>query len=74
MIKNPMFIVCLELQRQVDQFFMSQVMQREINIDISTKDYPKVYLSVSTESQEVCVPVINLVLTPLIECAYAVGC
>ena len=44
----------LELQRQVDQFFMSQVLGREINIDISTKDYPKIYLRVSTESQEVC--------------------
>ena len=44
----------LELQRQVDQFFMSQVLDRDINIDISTKDYPKIYLRVSTETQEVC--------------------
>ena len=44
----------LELQRQVDQFFMSQVLGRDINIDISTKDYPKIYLHTSTEIQEVC--------------------
>ena len=62
----------LELQRQVDQFFMAQVLNRSINIDISTKDYPKVYLRVSTESQEVCVSVINIVLTSLI--VYIVGC
>ena len=48
------FTVYLELQRQVDQFFMSQVLGKDINIDISTKDYPKIYLRVSTESQEVC--------------------
>ncbi|XP_065915324.1 ABC transporter A family member 1-like [Dysidea avara] len=41
-----------ELQRQVDQHFMSQVLQREIKIDVSTKDYPKIYLRVSTETQE----------------------
>ena len=45
----------LELQHQVDQFFMEQVLKRDINVDISTKDYPKVYLRVSPESQEVCV-------------------
>lgn len=41
-----------ELQRQVDQFFMSQVLERTINVDIATKDYPKIYLRVSSESQE----------------------
>ena len=54
MIKNSVFIAYLELQNQVDQIFMSQVMKRNIKIDISTKDYPKVYLRVSTEIQEVC--------------------
>ena len=48
------FTMYLELQRQVDQFFMSQVLGKDINIDISTKDYPKIYLRVSTETQEVC--------------------
>ena len=46
-------VFCSELQRQVDQHFMSQVLQREIKIDVSTKDYPKIYLRVSTETQEV---------------------
>ena len=49
------FTLYLELQRQVDQFFMSQVLDREIIIDVSTKDYPKIYLRVSTETQEVCI-------------------
>ena len=55
-----LFTVYLELQRQVDQFFMSQVLGRDIVIDVSTKDYPKIYLRVSTETQEVVLVVNTL--------------
>ena len=52
-LKKSCVLFCLELQRQVDQYFMSMVLQRDIHIDVSTKDYPKIYLKVSTETQEV---------------------
>ena len=52
-LKKSFLLFCLELQRQVDQYFMSMVLQRDIHIDVSTKDYPKIYLQVSTETQEV---------------------